>query len=166
MMRVSLVVNGLAVTEDEPDGRRLCDWLRDDLGLSGTKVGCREGVCGSCTVHLDGRAVRACLMLVAQGDGHEVTTIEGLAPGGSLHPVQRAFVENGALQCGFCTPGFVMSTVAFLAADPDPSSESVAEGLAGNLCRCTGYATIVDAVLAAAAAGEDAGRTPREGAPR
>jgi carbon-monoxide dehydrogenase small subunit len=151
-MDVSLSVNGEPVTAAVVDDRRLCDWLREERGLTGTKVGCREGVCGSCTVLLDGRAVRACLMLVAQADGHAVTTIEGLVDEQGLHPVQRAFLEDGALQCGFCTPGFVMSVVSLLAADPEPSREAVAEGLAGNLCRCTGYATILDAVMSAAEA--------------
>ena len=158
-MEVRLTVNGVAVGADVPDGRRLCDWLREERGLTGTKVGCREGVCGSCTVLLDGRAVRSCLMLVAQADGHQVTTIEGLAPSAGLHPLQRAFIENAALQCGFCTPGFIMSAVAFLATDPAPTRDAVADGLAGNLCRCTGYTTIVDAVLAAA----DAARTEDPG---
>jgi len=161
-MEVRLTVNGHAVQADVRDERRLCDWLRDERGLTGTKVGCREGVCGSCTVLLDGRAVRSCLMLVAQADGHQVTTIEGLAPSAGLHPLQRAFVDNAALQCGFCTPGFIMSAVAFLATDPAPTRDAVADGLAGNLCRCTGYTTIVDAVLAAAAAArsEDPGVEP------
>jgi aerobic carbon-monoxide dehydrogenase small subunit len=167
-VEVRLTVNGRAVETTVPDGRRLCDWLRDERGLSGTKVGCGEGVCGSCTVLLDGDAVRSCLMLVAQADGHEVRTVEGLADG-SLHPVQQAFVEHGALQCGFCTPGFVMSAVALLDADPAPTRARVVDGLAGNLCRCTGYATIVDAVLAAAevsrddGSGDASGLEPRPG---
>jgi carbon-monoxide dehydrogenase small subunit len=154
-VRVRLNVNGVPVTDEVDGGRRLCDWLREDRVLSGTKVGCREGVCGSCTVLVDGRPVRACLMLVAQADGQAVTTIEGLARDGELHPVQRAFLEDGALQCGFCTPGLVMSVVALLATEPSPTRGSVAEGLAGNLCRCTGYATILDAVLNAARAMRD-----------
>jgi carbon-monoxide dehydrogenase small subunit len=164
-MDVRLSVNGLPVAGAVGDDRRLCDWLREERGLTGTKVGCREGVCGSCTVLLDGRAVRACLMLVAQADGHAVTTIEGLADERGLHAVQRAFLAEGALQCGFCTPGFVMSVVSLLRADPSPSREVVAEGLAGNLCRCTGYATILDAVMTAAETMR-AEASPSDGTPR
>ena len=122
-MDISLSVNGSPTHRSVPDSRLLCDLLRDDLELLGTKVGCREGVCGSCTILLDGRPVRSCLMLAAQADGRQLTTIEGLADGERLHLVQQAFVEHGALQCGFCTPGFVMSTVALLEADPRPTRE-------------------------------------------
>ncbi len=146
----SLSVNGRAITTTVADDRPLCDWLRDDIGLTGTKVGCREGVCGSCTIMLDGRPARSCLILAVQADGSEVTTIEGLAGEDGSDPIQRAFVEHGALQCGFCTPGFVMAARALLDDRPQLSRDEVVEGLAGNLCRCTGYAQIVEAVLAAA----------------
>jgi carbon-monoxide dehydrogenase small subunit len=144
-------VNGV---EREPpaSGRRLLsDYLRHDLGLTGTHVGCEHGVCGCCTVLLDGAPVRSCLMLAVQAAGHEVTTIEGLAPPGQpLHPVQQAFKECHGLQCGFCTPGFVMAVTGFLAENPSPTPQEVEEGIAGNLCRCTGYASIRRAVQRAA----------------
>ena len=129
----------------------LSDHLRHDLGLTGTHVGCEHGVCGCCTVLLDGEPVRSCLMLAVQAEGHEVSTVEGLAAAGApLHPVQQAFHECQGLQCGFCTPGFLMSVVGLLAQHPDPTSEQVEEGIAGNLCRCTGYASIRRAVHRAA----------------
>ena len=131
--------------------RLLIDALRDDLGLTGTKRGCEEGVCGCCTVLLDGRHVRSCLMLTLQARGRSITTIEGLrGPEGALDPVQEAFVEHGALQCGYCTPGFVMTTKAFLRECPSPTEPQIREALSGNICRCTGYVKIVDAVLALA----------------
>jgi carbon-monoxide dehydrogenase small subunit len=131
--------------------RLLSDYLRHDLGLTGTHVGCEHGVCGCCTVLLDGTPVRSCLLLAVQADGHEVTTVEGLAPdGASLHPVQRAFHECHGLQCGFCTPGFLMAVIGLLAANPSPSDDEITEGIAGNLCRCTGYASIRRAVRRAA----------------
>ena len=131
--------------------RLLIDALRDDLGLTGTKRGCEEGVCGCCTVLIDGRHVRSCLMLTLQARGRSITTIEGLrTPDGGLDPVQNAFVEHGALQCGYCTPGFVMTTKAFLRECPSPTEAQVREGLSGNICRCTGYVKIVEAVLALA----------------
>ncbi|GAC1677983.1 MAG: (2Fe-2S)-binding protein [Candidatus Dormibacteraceae bacterium] len=134
------------------DARRLLsDHLRHDLGLTGTHVGCEHGVCGCCTVLLDGAPVRSCLMLAVQAEGHEVTTIEGLAaPDAPLHPVQQAFHECHGLQCGFCTPGFVMSVVGFLRENPNPSPAEIDEGISGNLCRCTGYASIRRAVQRAA----------------
>ncbi len=126
----------------------LSDFLRHDLGLTGTHVGCEHGVCGACTVLLDGEPVRSCLLLAVQADGHELTTVEGLAAGPeALHPLQQAFWESHALQCGFCTPGFLMTLVPFLAENPDPSEDEVRHALSGNLCRCTGYQHIVDAVL-------------------
>ncbi len=131
--------------------RLLIDALRDDLGLTGTKRGCEEGVCGCCTVLVDGRHVRSCLMLTLQARGRSITTIEGLrGPDGALDPVQDAFVEHGALQCGYCTPGFVMTTKAFLAECPSPTEDQVREALSGNICRCTGYVKIVEAVVALA----------------
>jgi len=129
----------------------LSDYLRAELGLTGTHVGCEHGVCGCCTVLLDGRPVRSCLLLAVQAEGHEVTTIEGLAPGGAaLHPVQQAFHECHGLQCGFCTPGFVLAVTGLLAANPTPTDREIDEGIAGNLCRCTGYASIRRSVRRAA----------------
>ena len=127
----------------------LVDFLRDSLGLTGTHAGCEHGVCGACTVLLDGDAVRSCLMFAVQADGHEVTTVEGLAPAGGegpLHPLQAAFRETHALQCGFCTPGFLMTLVPFLRDHPSPDEREIREALSGNLCRCTGYQNIVAAV--------------------
>jgi carbon-monoxide dehydrogenase small subunit len=142
-----LRVNGRAYRESVPPRLLLSDFLRHQLRLFGTHVGCEHGVCGACTVLLDGEAVRACLLLAVQADGSEVTTVEGLeGEGGRLHPVQQAFHEAHALQCGFCTPGFLLSVVAFLRDVPDPSEEEIRVGLAGNLCRCTGYQNIVRAV--------------------
>jgi carbon-monoxide dehydrogenase small subunit len=144
-------VNGVERPGPAQARRLLSDYLRHDLGLTGTHVGCEHGVCGCCTVLLDGRPVRSCLMLAVQADGHEVTTIEGLAPPGTpLHPVQRAFKECHGLQCGFCTPGFVMAVTGLLAENPSPTPEEIEEGIAGNLCRCTGYAGIRRAVSRAA----------------
>ncbi len=143
-------VNGADHPAPSDPRRLLTDHLRHDLGLTGTHVGCEHGVCGCCTVLLDGAPVRSCLMLAVQAEGHEITTIEGLARDGApLHPVQQAFHENHALQCGFCTPGFVMSVVGLLAQHPNPTSEQINEGIAGNLCRCTGYASIRRAVKGA-----------------
>jgi carbon-monoxide dehydrogenase small subunit len=148
---VSVVVNGRPQRHVVEDRLTLADFLRQRCALTGTHLGCEHGVCGSCTVLLDGRAVRACLVLAAQADGHEVTTVEGLTPGpGALSPVQRAFVECHGLQCGFCTPGFVVSVTAFLAETPHPAREEILDALSGNLCRCTGYQGIVAAVERAA----------------
>ena len=144
-------VNGIKYPAPSEPRRLLSDHLRHDLGLTGTHVGCEHGVCGCCTVLLDGAPVRSCLMLALQAEGHEVTTIEGLArDGSSLHPVQQAFHETHGLQCGFCTPGFVMSVVGLLARNPHPTAEQIDEGISGNLCRCTGYASIRRAVARAA----------------
>ena len=140
-------VNGVAHPASLDPRRLLSDHLRHELGLTGTHVGCEHGVCGCCTVLLDGAPVRSCLMLAVQAEGHEVTTIEGLARDGeALHPVQQAFHETHGLQCGFCTPGFVMSVVGLLAQHPDPNATEIEEGISGNLCRCTGYASIRRAV--------------------
>jgi aerobic-type carbon monoxide dehydrogenase small subunit (CoxS/CutS family) len=128
--------------------RTLLDVIRDEVGLTGTKNGCGAGECGACTVLLNGTPVNSCLMLAHEADGQEVTTIEGLAAGGALDPVQRAFVEHGAIQCGFCTPGMVLSAKALLDRNPDPTREEILQGLRGNLCRCTGYVKIVEAVEA------------------
>jgi carbon-monoxide dehydrogenase small subunit len=140
-------VNGVAHPAPSDSRRLLSDHLRHDLGLTGTHVGCEHGVCGCCTVLFDGAPVRSCLMLAVQAEGHDVTTIEGLAADGSpLHPVQQAFHECHALQCGFCTPGFVMSVVGLLKQNPNPTADEINEGISGNLCRCTGYASIRRAV--------------------
>jgi aerobic carbon-monoxide dehydrogenase small subunit len=151
---VGFTLNGRAVAVRVADDELLCDCLRERLGHMGTRVGCREGVCGSCDVLLDGTVVRSCLMLAVQAEGHEVTTVEGLAPAGALSPLQRAFVDLGAVQCGFCTAGLLIRATALLREHPRPSREEVVEALAGNLCRCTGYTKVVAAVLAAASPGE------------
>ena len=149
-MKITFHLNGVETCVDAPSDRRLVDLLREDLGLTGTKEGCGAGECGACTVLVDGRARLSCLMTVAQVRGRRVTTIEGLSADGTLHPVQEAFVEYGAIQCGFCTPGAVLAAVDLLERNPDPTREQIREGLSGNLCRCTGYVKIVDAVEAAA----------------
>jgi len=144
-------VNGISYPPPREARRLLSDHLRHDLGLTGTHVGCEHGVCGCCTVLLDGAPVRSCLMLAVQAEGHDLTTIEGLAQdGGPLHPVQQAFHECHGLQCGFCTPGFVMSVVGLLKQNSNPSADEIGEGISGNLCRCTGYASIRRAVARAA----------------
>jgi carbon-monoxide dehydrogenase small subunit len=148
-MTVALRVNGRAVSVEADGSELLADVLRDRLGLYGTRLGCHEGVCGTCTVLLDGVPVRACLVLAGQADGASVTTVEGLAREGELSPLQAAFVEHGAAQCGFCTPGMLVTATALLRDEPQPSTDRVREALAGNICRCTGYAKILDAVLAA-----------------
>ena len=146
-MTVRVTVNGRDYTESVSPRLLLSDFLRHHLRLTGTHVGCEHGVCGACTVLLDGEAVRSCLLLAVQVAGAEITTVEGLAePDGRLHPVQQAFHEMHALQCGFCTPGFLLSVVAFLRDVPAPSDDEIRHGLAGNLCRCTGYQNIVRAV--------------------
>lgn len=144
-------VNDSAVRIDVDPEEMLADVLRDRLGLMGTKIGCSEGECGACTVLVDGVPVLSCIYPAMKAQGREVTTIEGIAPEGELHPVQEAFIENCATQCGYCTPGFVMSAVALLSEKPTPDREEVLDGLSGNLCRCTGYYQIIDAVEAAAA---------------
>ena len=145
--RYRLRVNGQAHDVSAPVHHTLLDVLRDVLRLTGTKECCAEGECGACTVHVDGMAVCACLVMAAEMPGHEITTIEGLASGGRLDPLQAAFVESGAVQCGFCIPGMIMSAHALLAANPKPTREEVQDALSGNLCRCGGYSRIVDAVL-------------------
>jgi carbon-monoxide dehydrogenase small subunit len=150
-IRISVTVNG-RVHEREVEPRLLLsDFLRHDLGLTGTHVGCEHGVCGACTLLFDGEPVRSCILFAVQADGHAVTTVEALAPAaGELHPLQQAFWECHGLQCGFCTPGFLMTLVPFLEANPDPSEEEIRRAISGNLCRCTGYQHIVDAVKLAA----------------
>jgi aerobic carbon-monoxide dehydrogenase small subunit len=148
---VRLHVNGVLYEVTVPVRRLLSDALRHDLRLTGTHVGCEHGVCGACTVLLDGAPVRSCLMLAVTADGHEVTTVEGLAaPDGTLHPVQQAFRECHGLQCGFCTPGFLTTVAAYLQANPAPTETEAREAVSGNLCRCTGYQNIVKSVLRAA----------------
>ncbi len=158
-MRISFYLNGEQTHVDVPADRKFVDVLREDLRLTGAKEGCGAGECGACTILVDGRAVLACLMTAAQLQGRSVTTIEGLASNGSLHPVQEAFIEYGAVQCGFCSPGAVLSAVHLLDRNPDPTREQIREALSGNLCRCSGYVKIVDAVEAAA-------KKMREGTPR
>jgi aerobic carbon-monoxide dehydrogenase small subunit len=153
LTEIALTVNGSPVEEDVEPRQLLAYFLRDTLGLKGTNVGCDTSSCGACTVLLDGESVKSCTVFAVQVDGCEVTTIEGLADGDALHPVQQAFHERHALQCGFCTPGFVMAAVSLLRENPNPSEEEVRQGLEGNLCRCTGYHNIVAAVQAAARAG-------------
>jgi carbon-monoxide dehydrogenase small subunit len=152
-MRVRTTVNGEIHEADVWPGASLLTMLRDSLGLPGSKNACEQGECGSCSVWFDGELVCACLVLAAQADGREVRTIEGLADGDQLHPVQEAFVAAGAVQCGFCTPGLIVAVTDLLERDPDPDELTVREALAGNICRCTGYAKILDAVRLAASQG-------------
>jgi carbon-monoxide dehydrogenase small subunit len=151
-MKISLTVNGERHEAEVWEGESLLFALRERLGLPGSKNACEQGECGSCSVLLDGTLVCACLVLAAQADGHEVVTVEGLAENGRLHRVQDAFVEAGAVQCGFCTPGLVVATVDLLEHNADPSDDEIREALSGNLCRCTGYAKILDAVRTVAQA--------------
>jgi aerobic-type carbon monoxide dehydrogenase small subunit (CoxS/CutS family) len=146
-MRIEVEINGRTYADEVEPRTLLSDFIRHQAGLTGTHVGCEHGVCGACTVQLDGETVRSCLMLAAQANGRSVLTVEGLADAGALHPLQEAFREHHALQCGFCTPGFLLSADALLRDRPDPSEREVREALAGNLCRCTGYEGIVNAVL-------------------
>jgi carbon-monoxide dehydrogenase small subunit len=152
-VRVTITVNGEQRTDEIEPRLLLVHYLRDHLGLTGTHVGCDTSNCGACTVHLNGDAVKSCTVLAAQADGAEVTTIEGLASDGTLHPVQEGFWEHHGLQCGYCTPGMIMAGADLLAKNPRPSEEEVREALAGNLCRCTGYHNIVKAVMSAAEQG-------------
>ncbi|HEY3109413.1 MAG TPA: (2Fe-2S)-binding protein [Chloroflexota bacterium] len=145
---LQLKVNGQNVAAEVEPAKLLLDFLRDDLGLTGTKEGCGTGDCGACTVHMDGKAVHSCLTLALEANGAEVTTVEGLAPADGLHPIQAAIVEYGGTQCGFCIPGFVMMASAFLKEHPHPSEDELRMGIAGNLCRCTGYDKIVRALQA------------------
>jgi len=145
-MKVRFVLNGERVEMEVREDQRVLDLLREELGLTGTKEGCGEGECGACTILVDGRAVNSCLMLAPELDGREVLTIEGLSKSGEPDPIQKAFVNAGAVQCGFCTPGFVMSTKALLMKNPHPSRDEIYKALEGNLCRCTGYVKILDAV--------------------
>lgn len=147
---IELRVNGQIYELEIEPWRTLIEVLRDYIGLTGTKQSCSEGHCGACAVIVDGQAANSCLMLAFEAQGRDIMTIEGLSGGDHLHPIQEAFVANGAVQCGFCTPGMIMASKAFLARNPDPSDEEIRKGLAGHLCRCTGYTQIIEAVRAAA----------------
>ena len=159
---ITLIVNGREHTVAVEPRRLLVDVLRDDLGLTGTHIGCEHGVCGTCTVLLDGASVRSCITLAVQADGSEIRTVEGLADGARLHPLQETFWDKQGLQCGYCTPGMLMRACELLERTPDPTAEQVREGIASNLCRCTGYQYIVEAVLAAAPRMREGERTPAD----
>ncbi len=150
LARVELSINGECVVREVEPRRLLSDFLREDLGLTGTHVGCEHGVCGACTVHLDGRSVRSCLLFTVQAAGSEITTVEGVGGPETLHPLQEALSEHHGLQCGFCTPGMVMTALELIQRDPIPSETAIRQALAGNLCRCTGYEAIVRAIEATA----------------
>ena len=149
---ITLRVNGREYSGQAEARKTLADFIREDCGLTGTHLGCEHGVCGACTILMDGEAVRSCLLFAVQAQGADLRTVEGLAEGDRLHPIQQAYWDHHALQCGFCTPGFLMTTLAFLRDNPRPTEREIREGLAGNLCRCTGYQNIVEAVAAAAEA--------------
>lgn len=157
MTQITVKVNGRTETTDVSDRVALVDYLREELGLTGPHTGCEQGVCGACTVLVDGTSVLSCLMFAVQADGTEITTVEGLATGTQMHPLQEAFWEKQGLQCGFCTPGMLIRAHEILEASPNPDADEVREAIAGNLCRCTGYQFIVEAVL-------DAAEKMREGA--
>ncbi|GAB3042438.1 (2Fe-2S)-binding protein [Parafrigoribacterium mesophilum] len=146
---ITVTVDGVSYTDEVEPRMLLVRYLRETLGKTGTLIGCDTSNCGACTVHLDGVSVKSCTMFAVQADGHEVTTIEGISQNGELHPMQAAFHENHALQCGFCTPGMIMESIDLLREHPDPDEQTIREGLEGNLCRCTGYHNIVKAVQAA-----------------
>jgi aerobic-type carbon monoxide dehydrogenase small subunit (CoxS/CutS family) len=148
---ISLTVNGQPHVAQVEPRRLLVDFLREDLGLTGTHIGCEHGVCGTCTVLLNGASIRSCITLAVQADGASIDTVEGLAQGGEMHPLQDEFSEKQGLQCGFCTPGMLMRACEILAQNPDPTAAQVREAIASNLCRCTGYQFIIEAVIAAAA---------------
>ncbi len=150
-MQVSMTVNGRAVTADVEPRMLLVHFLREELGLTGTHIGCETSYCGACTVLVDGRTTKSCTMLAVQADGAEILTVEGLAQDGQLHPVQEGFWERHGLQCGYCTPGMIMSAVGLLQENPNPTEEEIRHGIEGNLCRCTGYHNIVRAIEYAAA---------------
>lgn len=150
MQKISVTVNGKTHTHEVEGRLLLVHYLRDTLGLTGTHVGCDTSSCGACTIHMDGKAIKSCSLLAAQADGSSLTTIEGLAPAGELHPLQEGFKEEHGLQCGFCTPGMIMCAADLLSHNPNPSEQEIREGLEGNICRCTGYHNIVRAVQYAA----------------
>ena len=149
-MKVSMTVNGTMHEHDVEPRTLLVQYLRENLGLTGTNIGCDTSQCGACTIHVNGEAVKSCTMFAVQADGAEITTIEGLANNGELHPVQKAFFENHGLQCGYCTPGMIMASVDMLKNNPNPTEDEIRSGLEGNFCRCTGYHNIVKSVKAAA----------------
>jgi len=150
--RIQVVVNGKTYELMVPPWRTLLEVIREDLKLTGAKEGCGQGECGACTVMMGGRTVNSCLVLAVEADGQEITTIEGLSEGNKIHPIQDAFVEQAGMQCGFCTPGMIMSAKELLDRNPDPSEQEIREGIAGNVCRCTGYTKIVESIGAAAKA--------------
>ena len=147
LIEIRMTVNGREYEGRVEPRLTLADFLRGDLSLTGTHLGCEHGVCGACTILLNGEAVRSCLLLAVQADGADLMTVEGLAQGDQLHPLQLAFQENHALQCGFCTPGFLMTAYAFLKDTPNPTQEQVRQGISGNICRCTGYTPIIQAIV-------------------
>ena len=155
-MQVSMKINGTTVSHDVEPRTLLVHYIRENAGLTGTNIGCDSSSCGACTIHIDGESVKSCTVFAAQVDGADILTIEGLATDGQLHPMQQAFMEHHGLQCGYCTPGMVMAATSLLEENPSPTEREVREGLEGNLCRCTGYHNIVQAVLAAAKAGAPA----------
>lgn len=150
MKQIKFSVNGKDYEISVPPQRTLLEVIREELGLTGTKEGCGLGECGACTVIMDGRTVNSCLVLAVEADGKQITTIEGLAKGDELHPIQQAFIDHGGFQCGFCTPGMIMSSKALLDENPSPTEEEIRQGLSGNFCRCTGYTKIIESVKAAA----------------
>jgi carbon-monoxide dehydrogenase small subunit len=150
MKQIKLTVNGKECEVSVPPWRTLLEVIREELGLTGTKEGCGLGECGACTVIMDGKTVNSCLVLAAEADGKQITTIEGLAKGDELHPLQQAFIDHGGFQCGFCTPGMIMSSKALLDANPKPNEEEIRQGISGNFCRCTGYTKIIESIKAAA----------------
>ncbi|MGI8701609.1 MAG: (2Fe-2S)-binding protein [Nocardioidaceae bacterium] len=156
MTRIAMTIDGTTYADDVEPRTLLVYYLRERAGKTGTVVGCDTSNCGACTVHLDGTSVKSCTVLAVQADGHDVTTIEGLSQGDELHPMQQAFHENHALQCGYCTPGMIMQSIDLLQHNPHPTEDEVREGLEGNLCRCTGYQNIVKAVLSVAEVGQGA----------
>ena len=164
MTRVSITVNGVRYDQDVEPRLLLVHLIRDTLGLTGTHVGCDTSNCGACTVHVDGESAKSCTMLAVQADGATVTTIEGLAPAGGLHPLQQAFWDQHGLQCGFCTPGMIMQSAWLLGENPDPSEDEIRHGISGNLCRCTGYVNIVKAIQQAAGELQAAAETQTAGA--
>jgi carbon-monoxide dehydrogenase small subunit len=147
---IHLIVNGQSVEGTVPARKLLSDFLREDVGLTGVRVACEHGICGACTIMVDGKTARACLTLAVQADGATIRTVEGLARNGKLHPIQQAFWDHHGLQCGYCTPGMLMAALELLETNPDPTEMNVREAIAGNLCRCTGYVHIVTSILAAA----------------
>ena len=150
MTTVSLTINGKAISHDVPDNTLLVSFIRETVGLTGTHVGCDTSQCGACVIHLNGESVKSCTQFAVSAEGADITTIEGVADGDTLHPMQEAFHQNHGLQCGYCTPGMVMSAIDLLRTNPDPSDTEIREGLEGNICRCTGYHNIVKSVQAAA----------------